>query len=240
MRRIPRALALILALLAPFSLLADDLAAFKEKLAKLHPDLAEGQVAASPVQGLYELVLGPQVLYVSEDAKYVISGNLIDLDTRQNLTESREDAARLSAIDAQGEENMVVYGPKDPKHTITVFTDIDCGYCRKLHREIKSYNDLGIAVRYLAYPRAGPGSDAYQKLVDVWCSDDRADALTRSKNGEKVEAKSCDNPVQDQWVLGRLMGVTGTPTMITDTGRIIPGYLPASRLQLELNKAGGS
>lgn len=241
MQMIRRALPLFLALLAPWaSATAGDLNAFKENLAKKHPDLASAQVSISPVAGLYELVIGPQVLYVSEDADYVVSGSVIELATRTNLTEPREDAARLTAIEDQGDENMVSYGPENPKHTITVFTDIDCGYCRKLHREMKTYNDLGIRVRYLAYPRAGPGSDSYLKLVSVWCADDRRDAMTRSKNGDKVETKSCDNPVQDQWVLGRLMGVNGTPSIVTDKGRLIPGYLPAERLLAELNKDSGS
>jgi len=126
---------------------------------------------------------------------------------------------------------MLIFAPKDYKYTVTVFTDIDCGYCRKLHAEIDQYNAKGIRVRYLMFPRAGVGSPSYQKAVNVWCADDRNQALTRSKAGETLEEKQCKNPVADEYALGQMVGVTGTPAIFLADGELVPGYVPADRME---------
>jgi thiol:disulfide interchange protein DsbC len=133
------------------------------------------------------------------------------------------------------ESEMVIFGADDAKHTITVFTDIDCGYCRKLHREIDDYNKENIRVRYLFYPRAGVGSPSYDKAVSVWCADDRKQAMTDAKSGKTLESKSCDNPVKGHLVLGELMGVNGTPAIVLESGELLPGYVPAKRMAQMLN-----
>jgi thiol:disulfide interchange protein DsbC len=201
-------------------------------VARLAPGASADSVAPSPIPGVYEVVLGPNLLYISADGRYLLQGDLFDLDTRTNLSAEKRDKARLAAVDAVGEENMFIFAPKDKpaEHTITVFTDIDCGYCRKLHREIGKYNDAGIRVRYLMYPRAGVNSPSYQKAVSAWCADDRNAALTRAKMGKEIEKRECDNPVREHMALGEVVGVSGTPTMILEDGQLVPGYVPAARL----------
>ncbi len=205
------------------------------------PDLSHLQTAlggAAPdsvnptaVPGLYEVLIGGQVLYLSEDGRFALQGDLLDLSTRGNLTENRRGELRGKAVEAVGENNMVVFAPEGPvKHTVTVFTDIDCGYCRKMHSQIAAYNKEGIKVRYLWFPREGVGSDSFDKAVSVWCADDRQEAMTQAKRGENIERKTCDNPVQAQYELGQKLGVRGTPSMILEDGEMIPGYVPPTQL----------
>lgn len=212
-----------------------DEAAVKKAMTKLLPDVELDSVGASPISGLYEVVIGPRLFYVSEDGRYLIQGNVIDTKTRENLTESKLAKAKKAAMDQVGEGTMIVFEPKEPKHTITVFTDIDCGYCRKLHREIDDFSKEGIRVRYLFYPRAGVGSPSYKKAVSVWCADDRRQAMTDAKAGKDLEDKACDNPVQDHMLLGELMGVTGTPAIVLEDGKLVPGYVPAKRMTAMLD-----
>jgi len=207
-------------------------------IAKLWPDYKVDSIPKTPISGLYEVTMGAQVTYVSGDGKYMVQGSLIDLSKNgEDLTAPRLDAARKRAVDKIGEENMVIFAPEKYDHTITVFTDIDCGYCRKLHREIADYEAEGIRVRYMFFPRAGVDSDSYKKAVSVWCSDDRRKALTDAKAGKKIKTKSCDNPVKDHMELGEMLGVRGTPTIMLDNGYLIPGYLPAKRLAAILKAA---
>jgi len=212
-----------------------DEAAVKQGLARLLPDVTPDSIEASAVPGLYEVLIGPRLYYMSEDGDYLLHGKLINTKTRENLTEAKETKAKKVVIDAVSEDSMIVYGADDAKHTITVFTDIDCGYCRKLHREMEDYTEAGIKVRYLFYPRAGVGSPSYQKAVSVWCADDSAKAMTAAKTGGNVEDKTCENPVQDHMELGELMGVNGTPALVLDSGQVLPGYIPADRLAKYLN-----
>ena len=187
-------------------------------------------IKKTPIRGLYEVTVPPRVFYISADGRYVLAGDLIDLQKGVNLTEQQRDKARVASIENVGEVNMVVFAPEKVKHTITVFTDIDCGYCRKLHNEMASYNKLGIKVRYLAYPRAGVGSESYKKAVSVWCADDKRQAMTDAKNGKDVPEKNCENPVASQMALGRNLGVNGTPAIVLANGQLYPGYAPADRL----------
>ncbi|MES9991493.1 MAG: DsbC family protein [Candidatus Thiodiazotropha sp.] len=193
-------------------------------------------VVPAKVNGLYEVMIGPQLYYVSSDGKYLLSGNLYDIDTREDLTTPKVSKAKAEAIEALGEEKMVVFAPEKTAHTVTIFTDIDCGYCQKLHREIEEYTDLGIKVRYLMYPRAGVGSESFDKAVTVLCSDDRNDAMTRSKAGEKLDKKECASPVEEHWALGKTLGVNGTPAIFLQSGDMLPGYIPAQRMSAILEK----
>jgi thiol:disulfide interchange protein DsbC len=197
---------------------------------------APDKVQPSPVPGVYEATFGPQVLYLSADGRYVFNGVVLDLKSGRNLTEAKRGAARMAAVDKLGEDQMIVYGPDKAEHTITVFTDIDCGYCRKLHAEMKDYNELGIKVRYLFYPRAGVASESGAKAVSVWCNKDRREAMTRAKAGKNVEKAQCDNPVGAHYELGQKIGVSGTPAIVTSSGELIPGYAPAKNLKAELDK----
>jgi len=204
--------------------------AIRQSMAKSMPDVKIDSVKPSVVNGLYEVIVGANIFYVSNDGKYLLQGRLIDVAARKDLTEEKLSGTRKQAIEKIGQENMIVFKPKIQKYTVTVFTDIDCGYCRKLHSEIDQYLAQGITIQYLFFPRAGKGSDSYNKAVSVWCADDRNAALTAAKKDQKVPAKTCDNPVDEHMRLGADFDVKGTPMIVTEKGNIYPGYLPAKQL----------
>ncbi len=193
-------------------------------------DLKPEDIRPSPVPGLFEVVSGSDVGYVSADGRFYVDGDVFDMETRANLTEERRKVGRAALLKGIRDEDTIVFAPKGYKYTVSVFTDVDCGYCRKLHAEITELNRLGIKVRYLMYPRNGPGSEAWTKAEAVWCSANRNDALTRAKRGEVVTAKACDAPVARQFELGRELGIRGTPGIITERGDYVAGYMPAQRL----------
>jgi thiol:disulfide interchange protein DsbC len=203
---------------------------FKDALEKNLPGLKVDSVNPSELDGLYEVTIGPKLFYVSDDARYMIQGSLIDLKEKKNLTEPKLAKARLDAIAAVGLDKMIVFKPDKPEHSVTVFTDIDCGYCRKLHSEIDQYMAAGIEIRYLFFPRAGKDSGSYDKAVSVWCAKDRNQALTDAKKGKEIDAKQCENPVLEHMALGEALGMRGTPLIVTDKGSMLPGYVPAKQL----------
>jgi len=200
-------------------------------LQALLPNLVPDDVRKTPVKDLYEVTVGTRVIYLTGDGRFLLQGSLIDLKTRTEITAQRLSALKLSALAKVGEDSMVIFGPKDAKHTVTVFTDIDCGYCRKMHGDMAQYTDQGIRIRYLFYPRAGVGSDSYDKAVSVWCADDRNAAMDTAKAGRPVEKRSCDNPVAQHHALGQALGLQGTPSIILQDGQTLPGYVPADRLR---------
>ena len=213
----------------------DSSAAIKQSLAKVLPGVTPDEIRPSPMQGVSEVLVGPRLFYISDDGRYLLQGSLIDLETRKDISEERRKGMRLDAINKVGSENMIVFPAEEERHTITVFTDIDCGYCRKLHSEIGQFNAEGITVRYLMFPRSGIDSPSYDKAVSVWCADDRRAALTQAKAGKDIASRKCDNPVKDQYELGGMMGVSGTPALILDNGEMLPGYVPAKRLAQALD-----
>jgi thiol:disulfide interchange protein DsbC len=193
------------------------------------------ELRATDVPGIYELTRGADVVYVTADGKYAFTGDLVALGSDKNLTEQRRRELRVKAIGAFPENEMVIFGPKDPKYTVTVFTDVDCPYCRKLHSQIAAYNHLGIRVRYLLYPRTGPNTVAWTKAEQVWCSSDHAAALTRAKLGEELKTKPCaDNPVARSYALGQEFALEGTPAIIMPDGEMLPGYVPPDVLAQHL------
>jgi thiol:disulfide interchange protein DsbC len=210
--------------------LADDMANVKAALAKAAPEVKIDSVVASPVPGLYEVMAGTQILYVTGDGRYFVDGRIVDLNTRQDLTEPRLAAVRKAAVDAIPEDEMVVFAAPKYDHTVTVFTDIDCPYCAKMHSKIDEYEAEGIRVRYLFFPRTGARSPSYNEAVSVWCADDRNQALTDAKAGKKIPAKTCDNPVDEHMAVGRKVGINGTPAIMLETGDMIPGYVEPKRL----------
>ncbi len=194
-------------------------------------DVPLEDVRQSPIDGLYEVVSGPDVGYVSKDGRFYVDGDVFDMTSRHNLTEDRRKAGRLALLAGVDDADAIVFSPTGPvRHTLTVFTDIDCTYCRRLHQEIAEFNRLGIRVRYLMFPRNGPDTDAWRKAESVWCSPDRRDALTRAKRGEKLKAGRCDTPIAAQYELGRKLGVQGTPGIFTDSGEYLAGYMPAASM----------
>ncbi|BCX80940.1 thiol:disulfide interchange protein DsbC [Methylomarinovum caldicuralii] len=213
--------------------------ALRQALSRQLPGATIDAIRETPVPGLYEVVIGPHIYYASEDGRYLLRGHLIDLKTRTDLTEAKQAKARLKALEALGEDKMIIFAPEHPKHTISVFTDIDCGYCRRLHSQIDQYLARGIRVRYLFFPRAGKGSHSYDKAIAVWCAKDRRKALTEAKQGKEIELKTCDHPVDQHMALAQQFGVTGTPMIVTETGEILPGYVPPDTLARHLEEAGG-
>lgn len=211
---------------------AEDISAIKKVLTALMPQAQADSIKPAAFPGMYEAIYGPQIIYISSDGRYMLEGDLYDLKNRMNLTEAKRRVGRAKVISAMDEKDLVVFAPEKEKikYTITAFTDIDCGYCRKLHKQIKEYNDLGISIRYAAYPRSGVNTPSYYKAVSVWCADDRKDALTKSKAGATLPRADCENPVKDQMEAAKLVGVTGTPTLVLEGGRVIPGYVEPKRL----------
>jgi len=196
-------------------------------------------VALSPVPGLYEVTMGGLIAYVSSDGKYLISGNVYDLDSQVNLTAARRNAVRAKALAAAQEDQMIIFGPASSKMTVTVFTDIDCGYCRRFHNQIADINKAGVRVRYMMFPRTGPGTESWRKAESVWCAKDRRDALTRAKRGEELKSKSCPeaSSVKSQWAMGEDLGVEGTPAIFTTTGDYIGGFMTADQLVQTVQEA---
>ncbi len=215
-----------------------DEAAIKQAFSKSMPEVKIDSVKPSEVKGIYEVSVGSTLVYATEDGKYLFQGRLVDVASRTDLTERKLAATRLAALDKLGEDKMIIFAPKIKKYTVSIFTDIDCGYCRKLHSEIDQYMAQGITIRYLFYPRAGKGSESYNKAVSVWCSKDRNEALTTAKKDQKLDAKTCENPVDEHMKLAADFDVKGTPMIVTEEGNVYPGYLPAKELvdALELEK----
>lgn len=202
-----------------------------ESINQLLPGMTPERVSQSPIPGLYEVIYNPRlILYVHKDGQYVLQGDLLNLETQANLTEERRKQARLKIIEGLGEDSMIVFAPEKTAHTITVFTDVDCGYCRKFHQEVNELTRHGVKVRYLAFPRAGIASPTYEQMVSVWCAKDRQQAITAAKAGSDVPSKRCDNPVQAHYEAAQQLGISGTPAMVLDDGGMQPGYVPAAQL----------
>ena len=192
----------------------------------------------SPIPGIYEYTENADVSYITADGKFFIDGNLYDMHSHENLTEAVRTHARVTLLSAVPESQMLIFSPPNPKYTITVFTDVDCQYCRKLHSEIAELNRLGIRVRYMFFPRTGPNSESWRKAEAVWCSEDRNAAFTRAKQGGALDLqKPCPvNPVAREYELGREIGVQGTPAIVTESGNYISGYLPPPELLAQLKE----
>jgi thiol:disulfide interchange protein DsbC len=192
----------------------------------------------SPIAGIYEFTQGAEISYLTADGKYFIDGNLYDMKSRDNLTEALRTHARVALISAVPESEMMIFSPTNPKYTITVFTDVDCAYCRKLHSEMAEINRLGIRVRYMFFPRTGPGTESWKKAEVVWCSPNRNEALTRAKAGATLDMnKICaPTPVKREYELGENIGVRGTPAIVTENGDYIAGYMEPRELLDQLKE----
>ncbi|HVJ36705.1 MAG TPA: DsbC family protein [Stenotrophomonas sp.] len=218
-------------------------------LAQLDPDFKPDYIGAAPFAGFREAIVGGQVLYVSDDGRYLMQAQPFDIQARQFAASEGLLAYRRDQLAKVPRSERIVFSPPNPKYTITVFTDIECGYCRKLHSQIDELNRQGIAVEYLAFPRMGLGSQDYKDMVSVWCASDRKQALTAAKSGKPVAPKTCaSSPVNMEYDLGQRLGVNGTPAIFGPDGMQLGGYLPPAQLKAALEKratgasatAGGS
>lgn len=228
MKKFTRFSGLMFALYLPFAC-ADD-AAIKKALEKSMPTAAVQSIKPSEIKGLNEVVLGSSIYYVSDDGKYLLEGRMIDMENRVDLTSQKLGGIRKQALDKLGPDKMITFKAKNEKYKVFVFTDIDCGYCRKLHSEIDQYLAEGISINYLFFPRAGKGSESYNKAVSVWCAKDRNAALTAAKKDQKLDSTTCENPVDTHMKLAEGFDVKGTPMIVTEHGNIYPGYLPPKEL----------
>lgn len=206
-------------------------------LQQVFPDMEITRVTSTPIENIYEVMIGTDVIYMTGDARFVLKGDLIDMKERRNLSEDVRSRSRADSLKNIPESEYIEFASKDSKDIIYVFTDVDCSYCRKLHRDVPELNDNAITVRYLAYPRAGIGSSVHRLMEDVWCAEDRQQALTDAKNGMPAIVRTrvnCKSPVAKQHALGRKLGVRGTPAIFLENGRALPGYVPPDELLREL------
>lgn len=204
----------------------------------LAPTAKISSIETTPITGVSEITLDSDsiedVFYITNDGKFLISGNIIETNSKVNLTENKKSSLRKDIVSDFDKNNRIDFFPENMKHHVTVYTDIDCGYCRKLHGEIKQYNDLGIGISYLLYPRSGINSASYNKAVTAWCAVDRKEAMTQSQNGIVLAPKQCDNPIQQHYASGNKVGIKGTPNIVTDKGLLIPTYMPPTALLQKL------
>ncbi|WP_430010057.1 DsbC family protein [Methylophaga lonarensis] len=235
-------MAAVLVSVSVASVYASDAEKIEARLLQIIPDLKIDGLQQLGDSGLYEGVINGQIIYVTRDGRYLMEGKVIDLESRTDVTELRRAEVRRDTLAAVDEASMISFLPeKQADYTLTVFTDIDCGYCRILHGQMDQYHAQGIAIRYMAYPRGGVGSDAYQKLVNVWCAKDQHQAMTDAKAELELPELQCTNAVATHFAIGNQLGVGGTPAMFLENGRMLPGYVPPQRLRAvldEMSKAG--
>jgi len=211
-----------------FAAPVEDNAKIRARLLSL--GLQATKIEESAIPGVKQVLTNRGVFYMSADSKIFIAGRMFDVENNmKNLTETALSGLRLDGME-KFEDSMIVFPAKDEKHTVTVFTDTTCGYCRKLHAQIDDYNSLGITVRYLAFPRGGINSRSFDEIQSVWCSADQQSAMTKAKAGDKLSTEKCNAPIAGHYNLGQAAGVTGTPAIMLEDGTMIPGYKPPSAL----------
>ena len=226
---------LLLAVSAP-AMADEDYSAVEERIRAMAPNASSIAISETPIEGVLMVQVSGDIVYATADGKYLIQGRVIDMETREDITEGAKSEIRKELMVDIDQESQIVFAPEEPSYELTVFTDIDCGYCRKLHAQVPEYNENGISIRYMAFQRAGIGSRSYEKAVTVWCADDPQQAMTDAKAGEEMAPVQCDNPVAEQYQLGQAMGVSGTPALLTADGQLIPGYVPPSQLRERLER----
>jgi thiol:disulfide interchange protein DsbC len=202
----------------------------RSSLSVFLPNFSLDDIRQSPVPGLYEVTVGSRLFYVTEDGRYLVQGSLFDLEQQRDVTKPRIRQLRAEVIQGIGERDMLIYEPDEARYQVTVFTDIDCPYCRKMHAQMAEYLKRGIRFRYLLYPRAGKGSPSYDKAVSVWCAPDRQAAMDQAKRGVDMPKRTCDNPVDKHLKIGGELPIRGTPAIVLDDGEVVPGFVPPANL----------
>ncbi len=222
-------------------------AAVKAALKRMAPGVQVSHLRKAPMPGFYQALVGGRMVYVSADGTWIMDGQLYDAQKRRNMTEDSMRAVRRKALATVPDAERIIFAPPHPKYTVTVFTDLDCAYCRAFHKHIKQFNAEGIAVDYLFWPRSGikaypsgKPTPSYLKAVSVWCSKDRKAAFTAAKDGESIPSRHCENPVADEFRLGARIGVDGTPTIIAADGTLLGGYLTPEQLLARLRQLDGA
>ena len=217
------------------------LEAVRAKISGMFDFLEPEDVIPSALDGWYMIQKGSIVAFVSDDGRYLMQGDLIELDTSRNLTELARSGVRRELVSSLADEETILFSPAEVKYSVTVFTDVDCTYCRKLHAEIDQYLAEGIEVRYVLYPRGGPASRAWTTSEDVWCASDRNGALTAAKMDQTFDTQKCDSSmITRHYALGQDVGLSGTPAIVTTDGELIAGYLPPTALSMRLQQAAAA
>lgn len=220
---------------------AEELERVRVKVSELFSEIEPQHVIHSPVDGWYMIRKGAIVAYISGDGRYLLQGDLIDLDLQVNLSEESRDEARREMMSEIPRDQMIVFSPAKVKYSIAVFTDVDCTYCRRLHSQIDEYLAEGIEVRYLLYPRNGPRSKSWVTSEQVWCSDNRNEALTLAKLDQKFQTRECDaSIVSTHFLLGQDVGLRGTPAIVFENGELVSGYVPPQELGKQLAAAAAA
>lgn len=206
-----------------------------QKLMAANENIRVRQIKPTVIPGMYEVqIMGKGIIYMEETGNYFIDGKMLQIKGKEvvNITDESMIGVRHDLMASVNKDDTIVFSPAgEVKASVSVFTDVDCGFCQKLHKEVPALNEMGIEVRYLAYPRAGINSPSYRKIASAWCADNRQEALTKLKNREEIAMNVCDgNPVAAQYELGQQVGLTGTPAIVLDNGELIPGYMPAKNL----------
>jgi thiol:disulfide interchange protein DsbC len=210
---------------------ADVPAEERERLAGMFDSIDPDNIKTSPVDGWYMIQKGSLIAYISEDGRYLLQGDLIDLQEQVNLSEKDRNESRVKMMSKIPAEQTITFTPDTVRHTVSVFTDIDCTFCRRLHNQIDEYMDEGIEVRYFLYPRNGPTSPSWAKAEQVWCADDRNEALTLAKLDKSFESHECDSSiVSSHYAMGQDVGLRGTPAIVLEDGTLFSGYLPPKQL----------
>lgn len=205
-------------------------------LRQLFPQLELISLGDSTLPGLMEAQLSEGVsVYLSPDGRNVLVGELYSVSGEGiiHVSEQGRMRWRKQLLD-EVRDSAIVFSPRNrkPRASLTVFTDVDCGYCRTIHQDVPTLNRRGIEVRYLAFPRGGVDSETYRKMVSAWCSADQQRTLTRLKRGVRTPIRLCaGNPVAEHYRLGQRLGIRGTPALLTDDGAMAPGYRPPDQIQ---------
>lgn len=214
-----------------------------DKLAKLAGSPPDS-ITESSVTGMKEARWGMTFGYITADeSAIIVEGNMLDIATGKNLTEASRGALRAAVMAKLVDDSTITFAPDNAISTVTVFTDVDCGFCRKLHQEMAEYHELGIAVRYVGYPRSGPDTESFRKTAAVWCSSDKHSAMNAAQAGDPMAGveSDCNNPVAAHFALGSEIGLQGTPLLILEDGSAVNGYMPAAALAARIAeiKSGG-
>ncbi len=216
----------------------------RQAIRSLAANVQVDSIEPAPMPGFYQVIAAGQMLYVSTDGKYAMHGDVLDLQSKRNLGDDAWARFRKAELARVPASERIVFAPPNPKYTISVFTDVNCGFCRALHEHVAAFNKEGIAVEYLAWPReglvttAGRPTPTYTEMVSVWCAKDRKAAFTAAKEGHAPAPATCANPVKDQFNLGVKLGVSGTPAIYGPDGRMLGGYVTPDQL-LQALKQGG-
>lgn len=215
----------------PFAHADEGETAVRAALATIAPNVKPDQVQKAELPGFYSVVLRGQVVYVSADGKYLIQGDVVDIQAKESLSGRALAGVRGAALKDLPLAKRIVFSPPNPKHTVVVFTDVDCPYCRQFHKQIAAFNQAGIAVQYVFFPlQIHPNAD--KKAISVWCAQDRAAAYTAAMNGQDLAGKTCDNPIAETTALGMKIGIGGTPTILTPDGTQVNGNAAADAVHL--------